>query len=259
VSEIVFDKVSAGYDRKIVFENLSFTLEKHDFMVIFGPNGVGKTTLAKTILGIISPISGSTYVLGCTLHGVCPHKKMIGYVPQVYNLDPDFPATLFDIVLTGCYPLLKPTEKVHQIYIEQAYRNLKTVGLIEFKDVPFSKLSSGQQKRGLLARALMGPPKILLLDEPTAGVDLVSEVQVNLAIETAFRDFNIPVIAITHDINPYLSIATKVIIMGYGKHYAGRIDEILREEILSEIYRTKVDVLEKEGKRYINIRDAHYG
>lgn len=256
--EIVFDKVSIGYHGNVVAEDLTFTLEKDDFLVIFGPNGAGKTTLAKTILGILRPLKGETYVFGCPITGVCPHKKMIGYVPQIYNIDKGFPATLYDVVISGCYPLLKPFQEIPQMFKEQAMANLKTVGLLDFKDTPFAHLSGGQQKRGLIARALMGPPKVLLLDEPTSGVDMASEIQVNEVIVNTHKTAQIPVILITHDVNPYLKVATNFILMGYGTYFIGSFDEVIRPEVLSEVYQTKVDVVTKEGLRFINVRDVHH-
>ncbi len=257
--EIVFNNVSVGYGSDTILSGLNFVIDKEDFIVIFGPNGAGKTTLAKTILGILKPLSGDIYVLGCSVKGVCPHKKMIGYVPQVYNVDKDFPATLFDVVLSGCFPLLERYKKVPYEYYKQAERNLELVNLLDHKDKPFSQLSGGQQKRALLARALMGPPRILLLDEPTAGIDLASESQVNEAIVECFKTYKIPVVLITHDIEPYLSVATKYIVVGYGKHYVGTSDEILKTSILSDIYGTKVDVEIIGDKTHIKVRDYHHG
>lgn len=256
--EVVFEKVSVAYGSELVFTDLSFTLEKEDFLVVMGPNGAGKSTLAKTILGVMKPIKGVNYVLGCPVQKVCPHRKMIGYVPQFYNLDPDFPATLYDVVLTGCYSLLKPWEKVHSTFKIQAEETLKLVELWEYRDKPFGQLSGGQQKRALLARALMGPPRILLLDEPTSGVDLKSEIQVNDAILRAYKTHGIPVILITHDINPYIQFATKVIVMGYGVHVVGSPEEVLKEDVLETIYDTKIDILQKEGRKIVNVRDIHH-
>jgi zinc/manganese transport system ATP-binding protein len=256
--EIVFYKVAIGYPGNVIAEDVTFTVEKNDFLIIFGPNGAGKTTLAKTILGILKPLKGETYIFGCPVTGVCPHKKMIGYVPQVYNIDKDFPATLYDVVISGCYPLLKPLQKIPSHFKEEAVENLKTVGLIDFKDKPFAHLSGGQQKRGLIARALMGPPKALLLDEPTSGIDMASEIQVNEVIINTHRTFQIPVILITHDINPYLEVATKFILMGYGRYFFGSFEEVIRPDVLSEVYKTKVDVVTKEGFKFINVRDFHH-
>ncbi|MGB9823610.1 MAG: metal ABC transporter ATP-binding protein [Candidatus Hydrothermia bacterium] len=256
--EIVFEKVTVAYGDNIVFRDLSFTLEKEDFLVVIGPNGAGKSTLAKTLLGVLKPTRGVSYVLGCPVQEVCPHRKMIGYVPQFYNADPDFPATLFDVVLTGCYSLLKPFQRVPEKFLNQALDNLALVNLMDQKDVLFGRLSGGQQKRGLLARALMGPPKILLLDEPTSGVDLKSEKQVNEAILKAHKAYNIPVILITHDINPYVDLATKIIVIGYGRHFFGTPDEVLREDLLESIYDTQIDIVTKNGKKIINVRDIHH-
>ncbi|MDI6851772.1 MAG: metal ABC transporter ATP-binding protein [bacterium] len=256
--EIIFYKVTIGYPDHEVAEDITFTIEKDDFVIIFGPNGAGKTTLAKTMLGILRPLKGETYIFGCPVTGVCPHKKMIGYVPQFYNVNRDFPATLYDVVISGCYPLLEPLQKIPKEYKEQAIENLKRVGLLEHKDKPFAHLSGGQQKRGLIARALMGPPKALLLDEPTAGVDIASEIQVNEVIVKTHKNFQIPVIVITHDVNPYLEVATKFILMGYGKYFAGSFEDVIKPEVLSEVYQTKVDVVTKDGLRFVNVRDVHH-
>jgi len=258
MAEIIFNEVTVSYGESPVLKDLTFVVEKEDFVIIMGPNGTGKTTLVKTLLGVKKPDKGLVYVLGCPVQKVCPHRKKIGYVPQFQSIDPDFPATLYDVVLTGSYANLGYVKLPGKEEKEEALRLIEEVGLKGMENHPFGRLSGGQQRRGLIARALMGSPRILVLDEPTAGVDLASQNQVRSTIQEIYKRTRIPVLLVTHDINPFLSLVTKIVLLGYGKHFVGGKEDIIREEILREVYGEYVRVIEVAGKKYVMTRDYHY-
>ncbi|MDI3483235.1 MAG: zinc transport system ATP-binding protein [Candidatus Methanomethylophilaceae archaeon] len=160
--------LSAGYGHKIVIEDINMDLRKNDFLAVIGPNGGGKTTLLKAILGIIEPLSGSIRIFGEE-----PEKgvRRIGYVPQNGSFDNLYPVSVYDVVLMGTRsrkglrPGYGPDEHA------AAEEAMKKVRISELADSPISALSGGQLQRCLLARALACEPDILLLDEPTASLD----------------------------------------------------------------------------------------
>ena len=161
--------VSLGYEGRPILQHVSLAIERGEFLALLGPNGAGKTTLLRGVLGLI-PILAGTIEYGFDRLASPP-----GYVPQRETLDPIFPLTAFEVVLMGTYarlPLLRPIGRR-----ERASANdcLEQVGLAALGNQPFWALSGGQKQRVLIARALAVEPEVLLLDEPTAGVDVAAE------------------------------------------------------------------------------------
>ena len=166
---IRLEDVWVEYDDLPVLEAIDLTIYQDDFLGIIGPNGGGKTTLLKVILGLIKPIKGKVVIFGLPSN---EGRKYIGYVPQYTTFQRDFPASVWEVVLMGRLGnvggILKRYGKKDKKYTERA---LKTVEMLEHRDKQIGTLSGGQQQRVLIARALVGEPKLLLLDEPTASVD----------------------------------------------------------------------------------------
>jgi ABC-type Mn2+/Zn2+ transport system ATPase subunit len=161
--------VSLGYDRRPVLQHVSLTIERGEFLALLGPNGAGKTTLLRGVLGLIPVLAGTIE------YGFDRLASPPGYVPQRETLDPIFPLTAFEVVLMGTYPrvpLLRPLGRRERA---RATACLEQVGLAAIAGQPFWALSGGQKQRVLIARALAVEPEILLLDEPTAGVDAAAE------------------------------------------------------------------------------------
>ncbi len=161
--------VSFSYDREPVLTDVSFTLDEKDFVSIVGPNGGGKTTLLKLILGLLTPTRGQLRVFDLP-----PDKarRRVGYMPQYAQLDPQFPVSVQDVVLMGRLGAGGTFGPYRAADKRVAQRVLSEVGLAEFIRRPFSKLSGGQRQRVLIARALACEPDLLLLDEPTANLDI---------------------------------------------------------------------------------------
>ena len=156
--------LAVGYEKQPVLKNINFEIEAGDYFCIVGENGSGKSTLMKTILGLLPPIEGSIQV------GQGLMKNQIGYLPQQSDVQRDFPATVFEIVLSGCQNGLKGFfySKAQK---KMALENIEKMGISHLRNKCYRQLSGGQQQRVLLARALCATTKVLLLDEPVAGLD----------------------------------------------------------------------------------------
>ncbi|MDN3506991.1 MAG: ATP-binding cassette domain-containing protein [Simkaniaceae bacterium] len=183
-----------------ILEDVSFSVEKGKFIGFFGPNGGGKTTLLKLLLGLQSPSNGKISVLGQDPSDV---TDRLGYVPQVRRFDRSFPISVFEVVLQGCLSKYRGYGSFSQELKDKAYSALEKVGLQDKADAPFGTLSGGQIQRTLIARALASDPEILLLDEATVGVDPD-------ALKEIFRFLlslrgTITIILVTHDLQAIAS------------------------------------------------------
>lgn len=192
---VEFDRVSFAYDGILVLEDITFGVDRGDFLSIVGPNGGGKTTILKLIVGLIRPRSGEVRVLGDS-----PEKARarIGYMPQSASLDPLFPVSVKEVVLMGrlgSSSSLGFYSRADRMRAEQA---LDMVEMKDFMKRPFSSLSGGQSQRVLLARALATQPELLILDEPTSSVDVAVESE----LYDLLRRLNdsMTIVLVTHDL-----------------------------------------------------------
>ena len=195
--------LAVGYDNKPVLKGINFKIDAGDYFCIVGENGSGKTTLMKTILGLQTPISGEI------IFDDGLEKNQIGYLPQQSIVQRDFPASVFEIVLSGCQNSLASGFFYKKEHKEMALANLKKMGIAKLKDKCYRELSGGQQQRVLLARALCATKKALLLDEPVAGLDpnVTSEMY---DLIKQLNDDGLTVIMISHDIENVKNFATKI-------------------------------------------------
>lgn len=185
--------VGFSYDGLRVIDDASFTVADGDFLSVIGPNGAGKTTLAKLLLGLLEPQQGRIRVFGRSPRAA---RSELGYVPQYAQFDPAFPVTVMDVALMGrLRPRIGPYRREDR---RAARAALAEVGLEELETRPFAALSGGQRQRVLIARALAGNPRLLILDEPTANVDAAVESR----LSTLLRRLNerMTIALITHDL-----------------------------------------------------------
>lgn len=182
------------YEETAILENVSFSIKSGEFVGIFGPNGGGKTTLLKLLMGFLKPQKGKIEVLGMTPVGA---RVKVGYVPQISHLDRLFPITVLDVVRMGCLE-----KSIFRSYTskakEKAREVLDQVGLSQFENKKFGTLSGGQAQRTLFARALVSEPAILLLDEPTASIDPEAEEVMYCQLENLKK--TVTVVMVTHDL-----------------------------------------------------------
>lgn len=197
------ENLSVYYESTPALEGVSLEVADGDYLGIIGPNGGGKTTLLKVILGLIHPTAGSVLVYGKS-PGHAGVK--IGYVPQIAQMDRRFPITAFEVVLTGRLGRVpKPLHRYTKADREAATQALERVGIAELAARPISALSGGEFQRLLIARALAAEPKLLLLDEPTASVDAASRERIYSLLGELSRSMT--VILVTHDI---LAVSSQV-------------------------------------------------
>jgi zinc transport system ATP-binding protein len=207
MSLLTCKSLSIGYEGKPVISDLSFSVNEGDYFCIVGENGSGKSTLMKTLLGLKSPLSGSI----STGEGLL--RNQIGYLPQQTVVQKDFPASVYEVVLSGCLnkcgirPFYNKAEK------QSAYENMEKLGIAQLAKRCYRELSGGQQQRALLARALCATRRLLLLDEPTAGLDPEATEEMYELI-TGLNRLGTSVIMISHDIAAVKKYASHVLHIG---------------------------------------------
>lgn len=204
MSAIDIKNVSFAYEKQLTLENINLTVKEKDFLAIIGPNGGGKSTLLKLILGMIKPQKGSISVLDKT-----PAKSLthIGYVPQNTNVNTDFPIKVIEVVMMGHVGGKRPLFGYGKDEVLCAMGALAQVGMEEYAHSKIGALSGGQRQRVMIARALCAHPEILILDEPTSSIDITGQKEIYDLIKTLNE--HITVIVVSHDISVILEYANK--------------------------------------------------
>lgn len=232
MAEIVCKKLSLGYDGKSVVENIDFSVSGGDYLCIVGENGAGKSTLMKTILALQKPLSGGIS------YGDGLKASEIGYIPQRTDAQKDFPATVYEIVLSGCLSGLGFRPFYTKKQKETALKNMEILGITEFSKRCFRELSGGQQQRVLLARALCSTKKMLLLDEPVAGLDPVVTSELYETIDKLNKERGITIVMISHDISAAIKYSSHILYVGKPCFFGSR-DEFLKSAFYAKIIEAK--------------------
>jgi len=241
---IQFNSVTLGYGRRTVLSDLNFSIRDGEFFAIIGANGSGKTTILRALLGILKPQQG--------LIEFRDGKRLrFGYVPQRGFLDEIFPLTAREIVLMGCYGRLGVLRHPTKADRALAENNLDRVGISELAGKRFGDMSGGQKQRVLIARALMAEAHAMVLDEPTDGMDLEGQHAILELIEKLRSESGVTVVYVTHRLNELANIAQRMLLLHEGTVRIGPTEEILRTEVLQEIYGVDVHVAQVNGKRVI--------
>ena len=204
MAQLICNNLTLGYNSNIVLENVSFSVEKGDYLCIIGENGSGKTTLMKTILRLQKPLQGEI----STGDGVLPDE--IGYLPQQTQVQRDFPASVWEIVLSGCQSRCGKRPFYNKEEKELARKAMERMEIQDLAKRCYRELSGGQQQRVLLARALCAAQKMLLLDEPVSGLDPSVTQEMYELIEQLHKD-GITIMMITHDVEAAKKYATKIL------------------------------------------------
>ena len=242
---VSFDRVTLGYGRRTILSELTFAVAEGDFLGLVGPNGAGKTTVLRAILGTLKPQGGTL--------ARAPGLRF-GYVPQRDQVDYNFPLKVVDVVLMGRYDRIGLARRPGRDDRDRAVAALDHVGIAELAERPLKDLSGGQKQRTLIARALVGEPNVLVLDEPTNGMDLVSTTQIlGLVRELHERD-NLTVIMVSHALNEVANYVERIALVVGGGFRIGSVDEIMTEPVLSEMYGIPVEVDSFNGHRIVLAR-----
>ena len=233
---ISVEDVWVQYNGVTVLEDITLSVQNRDFLGIIGPNGGGKTTLLKVILGLIKPNRGRVTVLGGPPE---EGRRFIGYVPQLTQFDREFPATALDVVLMGRLGRKGLLRRYTEEDMEIAYKALESVEILDLKDRQVGKLSGGELQRVFLARALAADPKILLLDEPTASIDEPTKTELYELLKGLNRE--ITIILVSHDIGVISSYVDKIACLNRRLFYHGSKE--ITAETIEETYRCPVELL----------------
>lgn len=238
--QLTLQNLVLGYEGKAILPPLDLSMKKGDFLGIVGPNGSGKTTILKAILGLLHPLSGRVMTAGGT---------RFGYVPQQEVLDELFPLTARDIVAMARYPLMGMRLRLNSHDREMVENSLERVDLLAIANRPYRELSGGQKQRTLIARALAAEPDILVLDEPTSGMDIIGESAIMGIIEKLNAQ-GLSIILVTHILNLVARYAGSILLI-HGEIFHGTLDEILTEEMLTKAYNSPIRVLTDEHQRKV--------
>jgi zinc/manganese transport system ATP-binding protein len=239
------DGVSVSLAGRDVLRDVSFTIEAGQFTGLIGSNGAGKTTLFRVLLGLQASRGGSVLVAG---RARSRRNPLIGYVPQKFLLDPDAPLRARDLVGLGIdahrYGVVLPS-RTRRARIEEM---LEAVDARGFADQRVGNLSGGEQQRVLIAHALIARPRLLLLDEPLANLDLRSGHEVVALLSRIAVEQRIAILISAHDMNPLLGAMDRVVYLAAGRAVSGTVEQVVRTGVLSELYGHHVDVLRVHGR-----------
>jgi zinc transport system ATP-binding protein len=238
--------VWVAHDGKWVLKSIYFNCYPGEIFGIVGPNGGGKTTLLNVILGLVTPQRGSVRLFGSQ-----PNKQSrqeVGYLPQISHANPSFPVTVLDVVLMGLYSRIGLFNRPNRSSKEIAMDLLSQINMADHAKRPFAVLSGGQQQRVNIARAMASKPKLLVLDEPSTGVDSVAQEDFYELLAKFRNEQGISVIMVSHDIGVITSHADRVSCLNVQLHYHDEPDSCFAPHITREVFGEDLKVIVHDSK-----------
>lgn len=228
--------VRANYGEITALEDVSLYVYEHDFLGVIGPNGGGKSTLLKVILGLVRPQRGLVSVLGQSPERA---RSRVGYVSQRYAFDRDFPASVWDVVMMGRYSSAGILRRYDDVDRARAEETLRRVGMLDRWNTQIGRLSGGQQQRVFVARALVSEPQLLLLDEPTASIDSSMQADFYELLE-GLKD-TLTIIMVSHDIGAISVHVDKIACLNRKMYYHGSAE--ITADVLEATYQCPVQLI----------------
>lgn len=245
---IELEQVRLQFGKRVLLENLSMDIRQGEFVSILGPNGAGKSTLLKLLLGLLKPTAGVIRVLG-----KAPQRgnQGIGYAPQHRALEADLALRARDVVgfgLDGDHWGIGFPSRRRTALIDQA---LAEVNALAFADAPVGQLSGGEQQRLLIAQALLTNPRLLLLDEPLANLDITHSQEIVALVSEVCHSRDVTVLLVSHDVNPLLPVIDRVLYIANGQSAIGTPEEVITSATLSQLYSSQVEVVQALGRLFV--------
>jgi zinc/manganese transport system ATP-binding protein len=240
MSVVRVDGLALRFGERTLFEDLAFELEAGELLAVLGPNGTGKTSLLRILLGLLEPSAGRVAIDGCPPRERC-HR--IGYIPQQRVFDRDVVLRGRDLVRLGLDGHRWGFGRLDGAARGQIDAALTEVGATAYADAPVGRLSGGEQQRLRVAQALVSDPVLILADEPLLSLDLAHQREVVDLLDARRRSAGTPVVFVTHDVNPVLHTVDRVLYLAPSGWAIGTPDEVMTTETLSRLYETDVDVL----------------
>jgi len=239
------DGVGVRLGGREILRDVSFSIRPGEFTGLIGPNGAGKTTLLRVILGLQQASSGSVLIDGAPR---AARGSSIGYVPQKLAIEPDVPLRVRDVVTLGLdgnrFGLRLPSRARRELVGDM----ITAVGAQRYADARIGELSGGEQQRVMIAHALISRPRLLLLDEPLANLDLSSEQGIVSMLARLARAEGVAVLLSAHDMNPLMPVMDRIVYVAAGRVAVGSTDEVVQPEVLSRLYGQHVDVIRVHGR-----------
>ncbi len=245
--------LTTGYNGKAVLRDVSFRVSRGEFVGVIGPNGSGKSTLFKTVLGLLKPWEGSASFFG---HEGKARRGEVGYMPQVEMVDWDFPVTVGDVAMMGRYGGLGLFRRPSAADRAAAESALSQVDMLDHRGTLIGELSGGQRRRVLLARAMASNARLLLLDEPMAGLDATAQHRI-LDVLAHLRTQGTTIVMSTHDLSCVSTACDRACCLAGRVVAFGKPHEVLTERVLSETFGTHLLTVHVDGKTYAYQHHQH--
>ncbi|BCB95835.1 zinc ABC transporter ATP-binding protein [Dissulfurispira thermophila] len=242
MNAVEIKNLDVSINNKEILKDINLELAEGRFLGIVGPNGSGKTTLLRVIIGIIKPKSGSIKIFGDTPI-IAIKKGIFGYLPQSQMIETTFPARAIDVVLMGIYSRLGVFSWHSKEEINLAKEMLSMMNMSGYENELFGNLSGGQQQRVSIARALINNPKILVLDEPSTGIDVVGQEDFYHLLKGLQKKLNLTIIMVSHDIGAVTSYVDEIACLNKTLHYHGSPLGALNDTVIKQLYGKHVDIM----------------
>jgi len=246
--------VSVVLGGRTILRDVSLQVRPGEMLAVLGPNGAGKSTLLKVLLGLVRPASGEVRVSG---RRPAQGRGDVGYCPQVRSLDRDTPLRAKDLVGLGLdghrwgFASLPKPERERRIA-----EVMEAVDALRFAQAPVGQLSGGEQQRLAIAQALLARPRLLLMDEPLSNLDVRSQGEVIELVDRLRKQHGMAVLFVTHSINPLLGVIDKVCYLAGGRAAVGTVDQVVRSDVLSQLYDAPIEVLRVGGRIFVATEES---